>query len=1071
MEPESLESLFARFSDHGDAAAFARVFDRAAPALLAVARRIGQRRADADDLVQATFLTAIERASAFDPSRSLMAWLVGILAGHAKNAARRKAREQGRPAPEIARDPHLLEGLVDLERRAAVAGAIRDLPDPYRREVLSRLASMDRWDRWDRWDRGDRAGVGESALRMRLHRAVQRLRRLLPPSLLGILFASALDRRALAAVRRRVVGRLAAPPLGKSAASLSSVSIGGLVVGTSLKKFAALGVVVALLLAVRFAWTSNRSELTSPTNVQLDEPKVEVGTAPDSGPSRAAIAASPLDGVARPVALHLGPRAVGRILDAETGSPIANAACFPCAPDIDPFAIPADAARSDSSGRFTIENAHFPMQLRIESDDYAVWWRSVDTPSKGIDRDGSNLGDIELVRGATIRGRVTDASGAPVAGAKMFLHAHPMSYPKFFLDQARPVGESNADGSYSIPHVVPSGGFKWQIYAISSRGCGALSLDVLADARRVIDEDIQLAPPGTIEVDVVDETGKPVEGATVDALPIRDPYVAFDWSLEEVLKRGDRPVRALWLAPGRERVATFRVRTDPRGHAEFHALPAGFPHAIVVAKDGYFRWYVDAVESTTTPVHERAVLRTLRLFAIRGRVEDEEGKPVAGVVVHRYSQRVFEKANEGEATTDATGRFLLDGVEGEVATALHLEAEGISARPIEVTVPADRDLDGVVLVARRATPVSGIVVDDSGAPVENASVILHRPRTDEWVAMDRPRTESDGSFRFPNATAGEWAMQVDLPGEHSWVARSLDLVVHGGDASVRVVGQRIRDSAAKVELEILDGATDTPLEAKAAYYGDRPALPGSPRSLTSADERGVGFARFSSVQAGAKRARVDCDGYPSTCVDFDVAPTDKLVRVRVVMQHGTNIRGRIVAGEGVDAATLQAALASGNVRCLRLDGIDEPDAKPAWNPLRGKAEFAFESVPLGALVLAFESEVLLGQRDIEVRAGGENVFEIVAQAPGSLRVLGADQYPTGTLEVRLTREGGGAKWIGFGTAERKSTSDAVPLAPGIWNWTLTRASRGASPDVDTTQSGRIVVRAGNTVDLALPTPR
>src|SRR5688500_8940977 len=96
MKPETVEAAFARFCEGSDPAAMAEVFDRTAAELLPLARRLTHGRAEADDLIQETFLAAIEHRASFDPARSLMPWLIGILVRQA-SAARRRARREVDP--------------------------------------------------------------------------------------------------------------------------------------------------------------------------------------------------------------------------------------------------------------------------------------------------------------------------------------------------------------------------------------------------------------------------------------------------------------------------------------------------------------------------------------------------------------------------------------------------------------------------------------------------------------------------------------------------------------------------------------------------------------------------------------------------------------------------------------------------------------------------------------------------------------------------------------------------------------------------------------------------------------
>jgi DNA-directed RNA polymerase specialized sigma24 family protein len=57
---DAVEELFERWRQRGDVAALAGVFDRTAPEIWRVARHLCGNRSEADDLLQATFLAAME---------------------------------------------------------------------------------------------------------------------------------------------------------------------------------------------------------------------------------------------------------------------------------------------------------------------------------------------------------------------------------------------------------------------------------------------------------------------------------------------------------------------------------------------------------------------------------------------------------------------------------------------------------------------------------------------------------------------------------------------------------------------------------------------------------------------------------------------------------------------------------------------------------------------------------------------------------------------------------------------------------------------------------------------------
>src|SRR5688572_21828578 len=84
--------LFARFRRTGDPRALAKLFDLTAPELFRVAVYLAGDRNLAEDLVQATFLAAIEGQAGFTEGRAVLPWLLAILANRARLARREGAR-------------------------------------------------------------------------------------------------------------------------------------------------------------------------------------------------------------------------------------------------------------------------------------------------------------------------------------------------------------------------------------------------------------------------------------------------------------------------------------------------------------------------------------------------------------------------------------------------------------------------------------------------------------------------------------------------------------------------------------------------------------------------------------------------------------------------------------------------------------------------------------------------------------------------------------------------------------------------------------------------------------------
>jgi RNA polymerase sigma-70 factor, ECF subfamily len=120
--------------------------------LYRTALRLTRHRADAEDLVQETFLKALRAADSFNPGTNLRAWLFTILHNSARNRARDRARDhvmvdsdivdraaESGPLPGLAGAADTPESLLLRETLAPeLQAAIDALPDAYREAVWLR---------------------------------------------------------------------------------------------------------------------------------------------------------------------------------------------------------------------------------------------------------------------------------------------------------------------------------------------------------------------------------------------------------------------------------------------------------------------------------------------------------------------------------------------------------------------------------------------------------------------------------------------------------------------------------------------------------------------------------------------------------------------------------------------------------------------------------------------------------------------------------------------------------------------------------------------------------------------
>ena len=115
----------------GDEGAFRQLYRRHTPRLHQLALRLlGGREADAEDMVQDTWIKAVEKLDTFRWESAFGTWLHAIAVNVARESARRRGRRQEVDLPEQAEPaaaaPLERVEVMDLER------AIAKLPDGYR---------------------------------------------------------------------------------------------------------------------------------------------------------------------------------------------------------------------------------------------------------------------------------------------------------------------------------------------------------------------------------------------------------------------------------------------------------------------------------------------------------------------------------------------------------------------------------------------------------------------------------------------------------------------------------------------------------------------------------------------------------------------------------------------------------------------------------------------------------------------------------------------------------------------------------------------------------------------------
>jgi RNA polymerase sigma-70 factor (ECF subfamily) len=190
---EADEALLVTALQARQADAFERLIRTCGGRLLAVARRIVRDEQEAQDVVQETFLSALQAIDRFEGRSRLYTWLhrIAVHAALYRLRARKRCPELAIEdlLPRFLPDGHQVRDSVDwrglpdhaIERRELhmlVRSCIDRLPDTYRTVLLLRDI-----EELGTETTAEILQINEGAVKVRLHRARQALRALLEPHL------------------------------------------------------------------------------------------------------------------------------------------------------------------------------------------------------------------------------------------------------------------------------------------------------------------------------------------------------------------------------------------------------------------------------------------------------------------------------------------------------------------------------------------------------------------------------------------------------------------------------------------------------------------------------------------------------------------------------------------------------------------------------------------------------------------------------------------------------------------------------------------------------------------------
>lgn len=265
----------------------------------------------------------------------------------------------------------------------------------------------------------------------------------------------------------------------------------------------------------------------------------------------------------------------------------------------------------------------------------------------------------------------------------------------------------------------------------------------------------------------------------------------------------------------------------------FTAGPVRGAARLVVADERY-AGVLDAHVSVRAPQEELVLVAAPRR-AVAGRVEDEAGRPLAGVPVayatgldlRRRLEAVLDRSElcAWSATSELDGSFLLAAVPELPEASVAASAHGRDAATVALPEQGDQSVRLVLpaLVAGASGVVLGRVVDRRGDPVEGAWVCVEggngvrsdaegRFQLEPWQALSEVGVEAGGALRLLALKQGSLPGSFERAEGEPWPA-FVELVL-GEDPltlSGRVVDEEGRGLAG-VQIELADaGRVHVPL--------------------------------------------------------------------------------------------------------------------------------------------------------------------------------------------------------------------------------------------------------------------
>ncbi len=881
----------------------------------ALARATLRGDSECEDLEQDVWRAALVGAPV-EPTRQ-RPWLVSVVRRRVADLLRKRARRERRERA-VASD-HVAPSAADSVARAEIGrrlvNALLALEEPFRTAVLLRFQ-----DGLPPREVAARTGVSAETARSRVRRGLERLRVTLEErerhdgrSARGVLLAMGFDE-----------------PVGSGP---STWLVGGAIVTKKTVALVAAAFVLAggvFLLYSRRVGAVDASGTANPTIARSDSPESPVpglASSPTStnalGVSNSPMVAAEID--AKPTKMIRG-RLVGDDGKSIVGAVIRSGPMYvDMASDAELLgsmgAVAWPSAHSDADGRFEMQSANRwggGMYVHIHA---SGWCHPAPPMMSGIFLQTGAESTIRLARGVTFDVLVVDdATGNSIPGATVAVYRT----RGFLLYTMHSDDETTADEAGHARLTIEGGDVRVVASAVGFATREGLAQNVGTDGVKTT---VRLRRGGTLEVEIVDQKGRAVEGARVALL----------------------------------RATAYRTQgvSDAKGFVRFEHVPSieasmdGFTgrRLVLVAAnaEGFARTWI-----TLEPAQdgEKAVARLelARPRVLAGQVRFRDGSAASDIRVQAATQEGRPEWGWGPAqgpsvstTSGVDGRFELKGVTpGTVTLISGLKQEWKNGRTIEL--PVDGEFPLVELIAERETdrlaPVRVRILDSGGRGVADARVGIVARGTKEYSSWPASwqMTSADGSATVQPAEEGPWWLTIDSP-KAGPVLRPVDatevargpIEVRPPEGTISGTATRLDGAPARVRLTLTckfkfqngvatvggnQGAVETDAAGRFVFVGVAECVEGiscvTPGLSVVADASQVVRAGRSDLQV------VIIDESEAAGLRIEVEVLDAASRAALAVPVGVDVSRDFAAGYGFAYAV------PGGTALYRSEGILAP---------------------------------------------------------------------------------------------------------------------------------------------------